>query len=72
MHPLTPEEQEKVNAVYARFDVSGGTPKQKSAILQKFIGVREFHCRGESKLSDAEFDEMELRANERIYLLLKT
>jgi len=71
MEPLTPEEQQVIDKVYQRFQCLDKSHKEKSNVLQKFIGPREFHCQGESTLSQEAFDEMELRANERIYLLLR-
>lgn len=68
--PLSPEEQDMVNGVYARFDAVNGTAKQKNAVLQKYIGTRSFHCSGAAEMSEAAFEAMELRANERVYLLL--
>lgn len=70
MNPLDTTEQAIVDKIYSKFGILEGTPEQKSTVLQKFTGPREFHCQGEDKLSPKEFAEMELRANERVYLLL--
>ncbi len=62
--PLEQKDQQKVDLVYTRYGVAGGQPVEKIQALQKEIQARSFFAVG-----GEETELMELRANERIYLL---
>lgn len=49
--------------LYVRYGVVGGTPREKIDVLQKEIQARSFFAFG-----GEETEDMELRANELIYL----
>ena len=63
--PLSSEEQTTLNLYYGRFKVADKSPQEKIAALQRHIGPRQFFAFG-----GGETVEMELRSNERVYLLL--
>jgi len=62
--PLASADKKKMDAFYTRFGVLDASPTEKNKALQKVIQDREFFVVG-----GGETDEMELRANERIFLL---
>lgn len=64
--PLTGEDKSTIDAFYARYGVTNASPTEKIAVLQKEIQARSFFSLGGN-----ETPEMELRANERIFLLKK-
>lgn len=62
--PLAGQEKEKLDELYSRFGVNDKGPDEKNQVLMKEIQARKFFAFG-----GGETKEMELRANERIYLL---
>jgi len=63
--PLSSSEQGVLNTYYGRFQVQDKGPREKIDALQRHIGPRQFFAFG-----GGETIEMELRSNERVYLLL--
>lgn len=63
--PLSSAEQATLNTYYDRFKVADKGPREKIDALQRHIGPRSFFAFG-----GGETIEMELRSNERVYLLL--
>lgn len=61
--PLTGEDKRILDEFYARHGVTDKSSKEKSQALMKQIQGRTFFAFG-----GGETDEMELRANERIFL----
>lgn len=61
--PLAGVEADIINDFYKLYGVSGKGPLEKNQAIQKAIKSRSFYAFGGSETA-----EMELRANERIYL----
>jgi len=61
--PLDPQEKKKLDEFYARYSVLDKGPEEKIQALHKVIQARDFFAFG-----GGETREMELRANERIFL----
>jgi len=61
--PLTGKDKEVLDEFYARYDVADKSSQEKNQALMKVIQSRSFFAFG-----GGETAEMELRANERIYL----
>jgi hypothetical protein len=61
--PLNGDDKKVVDEIYARYSVAGKGPAEKNQALMKEIQSRRFFAFG-----GGETEEMELRANERIYL----
>jgi hypothetical protein len=61
--PLTGQDKDILDKFYARFSVTNKSAGEKNQALMKVIQARSFFAFG-----GGETPEMELRANERIYL----
>src|SRR5580692_8711155 len=62
--PLTGKDKKVLDAFYTKYGVMGGEDSDKNEALKKVIQARSFFALGGNETM-----AMELRANERIYLL---